>query len=71
MNQLQRGRFFFFVGALMFFSGVASIGILGTYGKTGSDYMGIGIAISGIGMMIGLPLLMLAGAILFKNRRTR
>ena len=53
----------------MFFSGVITLGILITYGTTGASYMGIGIAISGIGMMLGLPMLMIAGALLFRNRR--
>ena len=69
MSDLQRGRLFFSIEGFMFFSGVITLGILITYGITGASYMGIGIAISGIGMMLGLPMLMIVSALLFRNRR--
>ena len=71
MSDLRRGRSFFFVGLLMFFSGAITLGVLITYGTTGASYVGIGITISGIGMIFGLSLLMIACALLFRNRRMR
>ena len=71
MSMLQKGRYLFFTGAGMFFPGIILMGVIVTYGQKQSVEMGMGISISGILILVGLPLLMFAGAILFKNRRVR
>ena len=38
MSDLQRGRLFFSIGGIIFFSGAITLGILITYGTTGAWY---------------------------------
>ena len=61
----------FFVGLLMFFSDAITLRVLITYGTIGASYVGIGIAISGIGLIFGPSLLMITCVLLFRNRRMR
>ena len=65
---LKRGRFLFFVGAILFFSGIVYLGLFITFGNS-SVFTNIGFGMSIIFTIIGLPLLLMAGAVLFKNRR--
>ena len=66
---LKKGRFLFFIGTLLFFPGVVYLGTFITFGERYSVFTDIGLLMSGIFIIIGLPLLLLAGAVLFKNRR--
>ena len=67
---LKRGRFLFFLGVLLFFPGVAYFGLFVALGNDTSVFTNIGLGLSGLLVIVGLPLLLLAGAVLFKNRRT-
>lgn len=67
---LKRGKSLFSIGALLFFPGVIYLGIYLLSGNNNSVFTDIGLVVSGILIIIGLPLLLLAGAVLFKNRRT-
>ena len=69
MNLLKRGRSLFFIGAMLFFPGVVYLGLFVTYGNASSIFTEVGFAMSGIFILVGLPMLLLAGAVLFKNRR--
>jgi len=67
---LQRGRLLFFTGAILFFPGIAYFGTFITFGDKYLVFTDIGLVMSAMFAIIGLPLLLLAGAVLFKNRRT-
>ena len=66
---LNRGRTLFFSGVLMFFPGVAYLGFFIAFGNDTSVFTEVGLFMSAILVIVGLPLLLLAGAVLFKNRR--
>ena len=66
---LKRGRTLFFTGALLFFPGVVYLGLFITFGNDNFAFTEVGLFISAILVIVGLPLLLLAGAVLFKNRR--
>lgn len=66
---LKRGRFLFFTGATLFFPGVVYLGLFMTFGNNTTIFTDVGFVMSGIFVIIGLPFLLLAGAVLFKNRR--
>lgn len=65
---LKRGKFLFSIGVILFFSGITYIGLLTSFGNS-SVFTSVGFGMSVIFTIIGLPLLLMAGAVLFKNRR--
>ena len=66
---LKKGRFLFFTGALLFFPGVVYFGSFITLEKQFPVFTDVGLVMSAMFVIIGLPLLLLAGAVLFRNRR--
>ena len=66
---LTRGKLLFIVGAILFFPGVAYFGTFITIGERYSIFTDVGLVMSGMFTIVGLPLLLLSGAVLFKNRR--
>ena len=66
---LKRGKSLFFIGAILFFSGIVYLGVYLTFANDSSVFTNVGFGMAIIFSIVGLPLLLLAGAILFKNRR--